>query len=113
MAEPVRVVFLGGLGEIGRNCMAIEQGSGDDRSILLIDCGLMFPDPDMHGIDLVLPPDASARISADTGSGGVSCDVDGADIIRKERTEMELVVGDGEARVHLDAGSGHVKVSSR
>ena len=55
MAESVRVVFLGGLGEIGRNCMAIEQGSGDRRSILLIDCGLMFPDPDMHGIDLVLP----------------------------------------------------------
>ncbi len=55
MAEAVRIVFLGGLGEIGRNCMAIEQGTGDDRSIVLIDCGLMFPDADMHGIDLVLP----------------------------------------------------------
>ena len=55
MPEPVRVIFLGGLGEIGRNCMAIEQGSGDRRSIVLIDCGLMFPDADMHGIDLVLP----------------------------------------------------------
>jgi ribonuclease J len=53
--EPVRIVFLGGLGEIGRNCMAIEQGLGDDREIMLIDCGLMFPDADMHGIDLVLP----------------------------------------------------------
>ena len=55
MAEPVRVIFLGGLGEIGRNCMVIEQGAGDRRAILLIDCGLMFPDPAMHGIDLVLP----------------------------------------------------------
>ncbi len=55
MADTVRIVFLGGLGEIGRNCMAIEQGTGPDRSIVLIDCGLMFPDPDMHGIDLVLP----------------------------------------------------------
>ena len=55
MAAPVRIVFLGGRGEIGRNCMAIEQGVGDDRRILLIDCGLMFPDADMHGIDLVLP----------------------------------------------------------
>ncbi len=54
---PVRVVFLGGLGEIGRNCMAIEQGAADDpkRTIILIDCGLMFPDANMHGIDLILP----------------------------------------------------------
>mgnify|MGYP006275568493 CR=1 FL=1 len=51
MASSVRVIFLGGLGEIGRNCMVIEQ---DDR-LLLIDCGLMFPDVGMHGIDLVLP----------------------------------------------------------
>jgi ribonuclease J len=55
VAEPIRLVFLGGLGEIGRNCMAVEQGAGDDRRILLIDCGLMFPGPDLHGIDLVLP----------------------------------------------------------
>ena len=51
MASSIRVVFLGGLGEIGRNCMAVEQ----DGKVLLIDCGLMFPDADMHGIDLVLP----------------------------------------------------------
>jgi ribonuclease J len=51
MAAPVRIIFLGGLGEIGRNCMVVEQ---DDR-LLIIDCGLMFPNADMHGIDLVLP----------------------------------------------------------
>ena len=51
MTAPVKIVLLGGLGEIGRNCMVIEQ----DNQLLLIDCGLMFPDPDMHGIDLVLP----------------------------------------------------------
>lgn len=51
MAPPVRVVFLGGLGEIGRNCAAIEV----DGRIMLIDCGLMFPDSDMAGVDLVLP----------------------------------------------------------
>jgi ribonuclease J len=64
---PVRVVFLGGLGEIGRNCMAIEQGRADDpnRTIALIDCGLMFPDPSMHGIDLVLPDFTYLREQAD------------------------------------------------
>ncbi len=65
MADPVRLVFLGGLGEIGRNCMAIEQGVGDDRRILLIDCGLMFPGPDLHGIDLVLPDFTYLRENAD------------------------------------------------
>ena len=51
MASSVRIYFLGGLGEIGRNCMVLEQ----DNKLMLIDCGLMFPDADMHGIDLVLP----------------------------------------------------------
>jgi ribonuclease J len=65
MAEPIRIVFLGGLGEIGRNCMSIEQGAGDARRILLIDCGLMFPGPDLHGIDLVLPDFTYLREHAD------------------------------------------------
>lgn len=68
MPAPIRVVFLGGLGEIGRNCMAIEQ---DDR-ILLIDCGLMFPDADMHGIDLVLPDFSWLRENADRIVGCVA-----------------------------------------
>lgn len=51
MAAPVSVTFLGGLGEIGRNCAAIEIGG----KIMLLDCGLMFPETDMLGVDLVLP----------------------------------------------------------
>ncbi|NNN01099.1 MAG: ribonuclease J [Acidimicrobiaceae bacterium] len=47
----VRVTFLGGLGEIGRNCAAIEQ----DGRIVVIDAGLMFPEPNMYGVDLILP----------------------------------------------------------
>ena len=51
--EPaVRLIPLGGLGEIGLNMMLVE--SGDD--VIAIDCGLMFPDPDeMPGIDHVIP----------------------------------------------------------
>jgi len=56
MAEPaaapvVRIAFLGGLGEIGRNCAWFEM---DGRAVL-VDCGLMFPEPEMPGVDLVLP----------------------------------------------------------
>ncbi|MEO8364020.1 MAG: ribonuclease J [Ilumatobacteraceae bacterium] len=61
MAAPVRIIFLGGLGEIGRNCMVVEQ---NDR-LLIIDCGLMFPNADMHGIDLVLPDFTWLRANSD------------------------------------------------
>jgi ribonuclease J len=60
-AAPVKVTFLGGLGEIGRNCACIEV----DGAIMLLDCGLMFPDLDMLGIDLVLPDFTYLRENAD------------------------------------------------
>ncbi|MDH5290206.1 MAG: MBL fold metallo-hydrolase, partial [Acidimicrobiia bacterium] len=68
MAAPVRVVFLGGLGEIGRNCAAIEV----DGRIMLIDCGLMFPDSDMAGVDLVLPDFTWLRENAHRVEGVVA-----------------------------------------
>jgi len=50
--EPlVRLIPLGGLGEIGLNMMLVE--SGDD--LIAVDCGLMFPDDDLPGIDYVIP----------------------------------------------------------
>jgi ribonuclease J len=57
----VRIVFLGGLGEIGRNCFCLEV----DGRILVVDCGLMFPDADMPGVDLVLPDFTYLRENAD------------------------------------------------
>jgi ribonuclease J len=66
-AARARVVFLGGLGEVGRNCAAIEV----DRRILVIDCGIMFPDADMPGVDLVLPDLTYLRENADHIEGVV------------------------------------------
>ena len=51
MTSKLRIIPLGGLGEIGKNMTVIEFGN----DLLLIDCGMGFPDEDMYGIDVVLP----------------------------------------------------------
>ncbi len=50
MTSSLRIVPLGGLGEIGMNCMAIEA----DDDIVVVDCGIMFPDRDF-GVDVIHP----------------------------------------------------------
>ena len=51
MKEKLKIIPLGGLNEIGKNMTVIEYGN----DIVVIDCGLAFPDDDMLGIDLVIP----------------------------------------------------------
>jgi len=51
LAPAVRLIPLGGLGEIGLNMMLVE--SGDD--VMAVDCGLLFPDDEMPGVDYVIP----------------------------------------------------------
>lgn len=49
--KKLKVIPLGGLGEIGKNMTAIEY----DNEIIVIDCGIAFPDEDMYGVDLIIP----------------------------------------------------------
>ena len=51
MSETLRVIPLGGLGEIGRNMMLYEYGD----EMIAVDVGIMFPQHEMLGVDLVIP----------------------------------------------------------
>ena len=65
MAEALRIIPLGGLGEIGKNTMLFEY----QHHILVVDAGIMFPEFDMLGIDLVLPDYSYLRDHADEVAG--------------------------------------------
>ncbi|MFQ5577840.1 MAG: ribonuclease J, partial [Anaerolineae bacterium] len=51
MTLPLKIIPLGGLGEVGKNMTVLEY----DNQAIMIDCGLMFPGSDMPGVDLVIP----------------------------------------------------------
>lgn len=59
--KPIKVSFLGGLNEVGKNMTLFEYG--DD--MFLVDCGLAFPDQDMLGVDLVIPDFTYVERNAD------------------------------------------------
>ncbi len=59
--KPIKISFLGGLNEVGKNMTLFEYG----EDMFLVDCGLAFPDQDMLGVDLVLPDFTYVERNAD------------------------------------------------
>ena len=61
MASKLKIIPLGGVGEIGKNMTVIEYG----KDMVVVDCGLIFPDDDMPGIDMVIPDTAYLEKNAE------------------------------------------------
>lgn len=61
MTPKIKIIPLGGLGEIGKNMTAFECGT----DIIVVDCGLGFPDEEMYGIDIVIPDVTYLKANAD------------------------------------------------
>ena len=60
-SEKLKIIPLGGLGEIGKNLTVYEYG----KDIILVDCGMGFPDDDMYGVDVVIPDISYLEENAD------------------------------------------------
>lgn len=78
-----------------------EMGSGDFE----IDTG-------SGSITLLVPSYASAELEADTGSGGIEVDLRDFETLHRERDELKIRLGRGEAHVRLDTSSGSIRVAA-
>ncbi len=93
--------------------MLIDTGSGGVTvELVKMGTGRFVFDTGSGGVRLRLPKNVSAEIEADSGSGGVHVDLDGVEFARKKRDYVRCTVGDGDARILIDTGSGSIRVSN-
>ena len=90
--EPLRVTALGGLGEIGRNMTVFEFGG----KILVVDCGVLFPEDHQPGVDVILPDFAYIQSRLDDVVGivlthGHEDHIGGVPYLLKQRADIPLI----------------------
>ena len=88
----LRVTPLGGLGEIGRNMTVFEYGG----KLLIVDCGVLFPEPEQPGVDLILPDFTSIRdryddVVAVVLTHGHEDHIGAVPFLLKERPDIPLI----------------------
>lgn len=89
--------------------VSIDTGSGSVH-LQLDESGDVDVGTGSGSITLELPPDASARITAQTGSGGIRVGREGVEFLRQDKDELAVKIGDGAAVIRLRTGSGGIRI---
>jgi DUF4097 and DUF4098 domain-containing protein YvlB len=84
-----------------------------DMDMVRMGAGPYSIDTGSGSITFMVPEGASARVYAETSSGGIDVDVDGVDYRRRKRDHAEFEIGSGDADVDLETGSGTIRIAQR
>ncbi len=90
----------------------LDTGSGSVRAELGTDVDDVEIDTGSGSVTLVLPEDLGAALEIETGSGGIEVDFP-VMVTRRSRDELRGEIGDGRGRIHIDTGSGSIRIRSR
>src|SRR3972149_8061787 len=82
----LKLIPLGGLSGIGKNMMVFEK----DNQIIIVDCGIMFPDDDMPGIDFIIPEFSKIARAGEEGVLALLCDSTNAEELRNTLPEKDV-----------------------
>lgn len=89
----------------------VDTGSGSvELELVRMGGGPYRVDTGSGSATLHLPATASATVHADSGSGGIKVELEGVEMLHKERDEVRFRVGSGEAKVEIDTGSGGIHI---
>ena len=73
--------------------------------------GSFMFDTGSGGVDVLLPDDVSVMVDAETGAGNIQVDVHRPTTVDKQESSVRFTLGDGDARMHIDSGSGTIRIA--
>ena len=97
------------LGDVKASRVKLDAGSGGIEVSLTSAVKSLDVDAGSGGVTLTLPASVSAEVDIETGSGGIDTDF-AVQVTRMERHHLRGKIGDGAGRIHIESGSGSVRL---